>query len=232
MINKKSNSARFSLFIVLVVIQWLSHPAMAIEGSNSVQEDRADISQLILHWGYFRDHGMWPELAETFHPEGSIQVTWYTGPFTGFVEASRDMAARGAKSVHVMNPSIIDVNGDRAISITPVKIMARAKIALGVEVDLVSEAQFFDFVERRDGEWRILRRVCIYQKDRMDSVLPSLRYWLLGLLMPTGQYDPAYKHLALALSKQGYEIKPGQVVDQSESSAKLYAEGQAWLRKK
>jgi len=193
-------------------------------------QERSDISQLILRWGYYRDHGMWDELRETFHPDGEIQVTWYVGKFTGFVDASIDMARRGVSSTHVMKPSLIDVAGDRAIAITPVSILGRATAGPGVELDMTSEAQFFDFVERRAGVWRISRRICIYQKDRIDSVRPSLKFYLMSLLMPTRKFDPAYKHLGMVLAKAGYQIQPGQVVDNTDASRALYREARAWLR--
>jgi len=195
-----------------------------------MQDDRTDISQLLLHWGYYRDHGMWEELADTFHPEGAIQVTWYVGPFSGFVEGSRAMAQRGSQATHVMHPPVIDLHGDRAIAITPVEIRGRARIPLGVEVDMTSEAQFLDRVERRAGQWRILRRVCIYQKDRMDSVTPSLRFWLLRKLISTAAFDPAYRHLGVVLARAGFPVRPGQVVDNTEAARALYADGRHWLR--
>lgn len=196
---------------------------------HDTQQDRAAISQVILRWGYFRDHGMWDELLQTFHPDGHIQVTWHIGRFDGFVEASRNMAQRGVHSRHVMKPSLIDVDGDRAIAITPVSILGRAKPVPGLEVDLTSHAQFFDFFESRSGEWRIARRICVYQQDRMDSVLPSLTFWLMGLFMPTHKFDPAYKHLGIVLSRAGYAIQPGQVVDNTDASRALYQEARAWL---
>jgi len=217
---------------IAVVVFWLTAVgAQALEEELAMggEDAREDISQLILHWGYYRDHGLWDRLAETFHPDGEIQVTWYRGPFSGFVEASRAMAAGGSRSTHVMFPPVIDLQGERAIAITPVEIRGRASVALGVEVDMTSEARFFDFVEKRAGQWRILRRVCVYQKDRIDSVLPSLRFWLMGLFMPTGKFDPAYKHLGMVLEKAGFEIQPDQVVDNTAAARALYEEGQAWL---
>ena len=200
--------------------------ATADETLKTVYEDRSDISQLMYKWGFYRDHGMWDELRTTFHPEGQIQVTWFTGKFSEFVDASIKMAEGGAESVHQIKPSIVDVVGDRAIAITPASITARANP--GVELDLSSEAYFFDFVERRDGDWKILRRICIYQKDRMDTVLPSFRFWLMSWFIDTETYDPAYKFLGSALAMQGYTIGQ-QVVDNTDQSRALYAEGQTWL---
>lgn len=194
----------------------------------SVYESRSDIGQLINKWGYFRDHDLWDELRATFHPGGEIQVTWYIGSFDGFVDASIGMAEGGAKSAHIMKPSIIDVVGDRAFAITPASITGRGDA--GVEVDLNSYAMFFDFLERKGGEWRFTRRVAVYQKDRMDSVGPSFRFWLMSFFLDTDKFDPAYKHLGAAMEAQGYEILPGQIVDHSDESRALYREGQDWLK--
>ena len=92
-----------------------------------------------------------------------------------------------------------------------------------------STAQFYDFLERKSGEWRISRRVCVYQLDRMDSVLPSLEFWLMSLFMDTDDHDPSYRFLALALDAQGYPIQPGQVVDHTREAQELFDEGQRWL---
>ncbi len=196
--------------------------------SSSVHADRSDIGQVINKWGYFRDHGLWDELRSTFHPGGEIKVTWYIGSFDGFVDASIGMAEGGAKSAHIMKPSIIDVVGDRAFAITPASITARANP--GVEVDLDSNAMFFDFLERRSGEWRFTRRVAVYQKDRLDSVGPSFQFWLMSFFLDTDKFDPAYKYLGAAMEAQGYEVQPGQIVDHTDESRALYREGQDWLK--
>ncbi|EIT70595.1 nuclear transport factor 2 family protein [Hydrocarboniphaga effusa] len=206
-----------------------THRALSTPNVNATYQARSDIGQLILKWGYFRDHGMWSDLLDTFHHDGEIQVSWFKGKFPGFVEASRAMAQSGAASSHVMKPSIIDIAGDRAIAITPVTIQARARGPLGIELDVSSEAQFFDFVEKRADVWRIARRLCIYQKDRMDSVGPSLRFWLIGFFIDEDAYDPAYRYLALSLSQKGYAIQPGQIVDNTDESRALFVEARRWL---
>jgi hypothetical protein len=195
-----------------------------------VSDDRIEIAQLLLRWAHCRDNGLWDELAETFHPDGQIQVTWYRGAFDGFVAASRKMAAAGARSTHVIFPSMIDVCGQRAVASSPVEIRGRATIALGVEVDMTSEARFFDFVEQREGQWRLLRRVCIYQKGRIDSVRPSLRFSLLSRLLPTAGFDPAYRNLGVVLKKAGFDVVPGQVVEYSPAATALHEHAQRWLK--
>ncbi|MBN4051750.1 nuclear transport factor 2 family protein [Parvibaculum lavamentivorans] len=201
---------------------------MAQETLTTVQDDRSDISQVIYRWGFYRDHGMWDELLDTFHPDGDIQVTWYVGKFSGFVEASIRMAEGGAASSHIMRPPIVDVVGDRAISITPVSIAVRANP--GVEIDLTSNAYFFDFLERKSGVWKVSRRIRVYQKDRMDNVYPSIKFWLMSWFIDRSKFDPAYRFLGAALEAQGFPVQPGQIVDNTAESRALYAEGRCGCR--
>ena len=43
----------------------------------------------------------------------------------------------------------------------------------GVVVDVICWGRFYDFFEKRDGRWAIVRRQPIYEKDRLDPVDPS-----------------------------------------------------------
>ena len=43
----------------------------------------------------------------------------------------------------------------------------------GFRVDVVCFGRFYDFFEKRDGRWGIVRRQPIYEKDRLDPVDPS-----------------------------------------------------------
>ena len=45
----------------------------------------------------------------------------------------------------------------------------------GVVVDVVCTGRFFDFFARRNGQWKIVRRQPIYEKDRMDPLDPAAR---------------------------------------------------------
>lgn len=217
---------RVFLLTTIIAVLFVGGPALGDDGAREYQ-DRSDISQVVYRWGFYRDHGMWDELLDTFHPDGDIQLTWYIGKFEGFVKASEAMAEKGAASSHVMKPPIVEVSGNRAIAITPATIMARANP--GVELDVTSNTYFFDFFEKRSGSWKVSKRVCVYQKDRMDSVSPSLRFWFMSWFIDTDKFDPAYKHLGAALESQGFAVLPGQVVDNTEESRKLYEEGQNWL---
>lgn len=217
------------LVATILLICGMAGLASAQDSGRSIYEDRSEISQLMLKWGYYRDHSLWDELRDTFHPDGEIKVTWYVGDFDGFVDASIKMAEGGADSNHVIKPSIIEVQGDRAIAITPVSINARAGRS-GMEIDVISKAYFYDFLEYKSQEWRVSKRIAVYQNDRMDSVGPSMSFPLLYSALNVDQYEPAYKHLAAALSLQDFAMQPGQIIDKTDESRALYESGQQWLK--
>ncbi|WP_204328428.1 hypothetical protein, partial [Stenotrophomonas maltophilia] len=68
--------------------------------------------------------------------------------------------------------------------------------------DVVCTGRFHDFVEKRDGEWRVLFRQPIYEKDRLDPVLPDARLTLDAELL--GQFPEGYRHLAYIQTQIGY----------------------------
>jgi hypothetical protein len=51
-------------------------------------------------------------------------------------------------------------------------ILQRAQLH-DVTVDVVCVGRFYDFFEKRDGRWAIVRRQPLYEKDRLDPVDPT-----------------------------------------------------------
>ena len=192
----------------------------------SQEQDRQQICELMQHWGFWRDQGCWDELRGTFHPEGRIRVTWFSGLFSDFVAASIDMRKRRSGSKHWIGGSLIEIKGNRAIAETNVMIMGRSMLH-GVEVDTVAYGRFYDFVERRAGVWRILEREAIYEKDRVDPVSP-------GAVVPFDQkklhaLPAAYRHLGYSLASQGFTVSQDLPVNGSEALERLQHRGKAWL---
>ena len=97
----------------------------------------------------------------------------------------------------------------------------------GVLVDVACLGRFYDFFEKRDGRWAIVRRQPIYEKDRLDPVDPSA-----ALALDTAwlaRYPEGYRHLAYLQAKNGFQVKGGLPGLHGPEVARLYAEGRAWL---
>jgi hypothetical protein len=192
-------------------------------------DDAAQIKQNVANFAY-RDQGRWDELKNLFHPDGSIAVTWYSGPIDGFVEGSKKMAAsRGAQTKHWIGASRVDIRGDRALCDTDVVIMARSKLA-GIEVDITTFARFVDRFERRtDRVWRAVRRVAVYEKDRIDPVAPSFRFRFLYALAGFSRYPASYRHLAAGLVRSGRKLSADIIEAGSAGERDLLQDARRWL---
>ena len=120
----------------------------------------------------WRDAGDWERFATVWHADGWMTATWFQGPASRFIEVSREGFERGVNILHALNGWSCDIAGTRAISQAKMNIFQRAPLD-GVLVDVVCWGRFYDFFEKRDGRWAIVRRQPIYEKDRLDPVDPS-----------------------------------------------------------
>ncbi|MGH3319709.1 MAG: nuclear transport factor 2 family protein, partial [Streptosporangiaceae bacterium] len=116
--------------------------------------------------------------------------------------------------------------GTRAVAQTKMTILQRAPVH-GVEVDVTCIGRFYDFFERRDGLWKIVRRQPIYEKDRLDPVDPAASLSLDAAVL--ARFPQGYRHLAYLQSVNGFEVKVGLPGLTGKAVGGLYAEGRTWL---
>ncbi len=196
------------------------------EGTDGMMA-KVEIAELVNNWGFWRDQERWEELSSVFHPGGTISISWYDGPHEGFVEASKMIASGGAALLkHQLGVPSIRVEGNRAVSEVNVIIMVRASTPFGA-VDTSSYARFVDMLEKRDGAWKIRKRVAVYEKDRIDPVdMPGLPPALFEGL---DEFPAELRFLAASMKRGGIELSEAVVLDKSEASKALYGEADAWL---
>jgi hypothetical protein len=188
--------------------------------------DRLAIRDLIENWAVWRDAGDWDRFRTVWHDDGRMMATWFQGSAEDFIKVSREGFERGVSILHFLGGQAIDISGYRAVSQTKMTISQRAEVH-GVTCDVVCTGRFYDFVERRKGDWRIVLRQPIYEKDRLDPLDPAAKLELDGDLL--GQFPAGYRHLAYAQASIGFDVKrdmPGLTGPEVE---RLYAAGAAWL---
>ena len=190
------------------------------------QEDRLTIREVVENWVLWRDAGDWERFASVWHPEGWMTATWFQGPASRFIEVSRQGVERGVNILHALGGFTCDVAGTRAISQVKMNILQRAPLH-DVLVDVVCVGRFYDFFEKRDGRWAIVRRQPIYEKDRLDPVDPSATLALDRALL--ANFPEGYRHLGYLQANNGFTVKQGLPGLRGPAVAKLYAEGRAWL---
>ncbi len=213
---------------VALLLTAASSCAIAQELPANPWQDQQAIAANVSNFA-LRDQGNWAGLRDLFSADGKIAVTWYRGSIDGFIEASQKMSEDSStQSKHWIGTPRIRLCGDRAISETDVAIMARTAVA-SVEVDVTSYARFYDtFARDSDGQWRVVQRTAIYEKDRIDPVAPSL---LFGLIYPFAGFDdypPAYRHLAAGLERKGFKLAEPIIVSHSPEEAELKAATAQW----
>ncbi|ATL88262.1 nuclear transport factor 2 family protein [Streptomyces sp. SID8361] len=177
-------------------------------------------------WAVFRDSGAWDEFGALWHEGAWITTTWFQGSHLDFIEAGRRAWADGARVNHFLGGHTSAVNGARAVAQTKMRIEQRIR-AHGVEVDVVCTGRFYDFLERRDGRWGIVRRQPIYEKDRLDVVDPSASITLDERLL--GSLPMGYRHLGYVQTLAGLRVLDGLPGLRGAAVDHLYTSGRRWL---
>lgn len=134
--------------------------------------DRLAIRDLIENWAVWRDAGDWDRFATVWHDDGWMSATWFQGSAADFIRVSREGAGAGRQ--HPAFPRRHEYRSrrrsrDRADQDDDLA----ARPVHGIVCDVVCTGRFYDFVEKRNGRWGVVRRQPIYEKDRIDPVDPS-----------------------------------------------------------
>jgi len=188
--------------------------------------DKLAIRETVENWVLWRDAGDWERFATVWHADGWMTATWFQGPAQRFIEVSREGFTRGVNILHSLGGFTCDVAGARAISQVKMTINQRASVD-GMIADVVCTGRFYDFFEKRDGRWAIVRRQPIYEKDRLDPVDPSAMLVLDQEQL--ARFPEGYRHLGYLQSKNGFAVKLDLPGLRGPAVEKVYAEGKAWL---
>jgi len=193
---------------------------------SDLTADKLAIREAVENWVLYRDAGDWERFATVWHDDGWMTATWFQGSAKDFIEASRKLFDQGGNILHQLCGWACDVSSHRAISQVKMTINQRAPLD-GVLVDVVCFGRFYDFFEKRDGKWGILRRQPIYEKDRLDPVDPSAVLHLDPDLL--ARFPEGYRHLGYLQFKNGFTVKNGLPGLRGAEVEKVYEEGRAWL---
>lgn len=193
---------------------------------GDLRMDRLAIREVVENWVLWRDSADWERFATVWHPDGWMTATWFQGPAHDFIEESRKGFDKGVHILHSLGGWTCEIAKDRAISQVKMTIHQRAPLD-GVLVDVACMGRFYDFFEKRQNCWAIVRRQPIYEKDRLDPVDPAAVLELDGDLL--AQFPEGYRHLGYLQVKNGFKVKQGLPGLRGPEVNKLYAEGKDWL---
>jgi hypothetical protein len=185
-------------------------------------EDRLSIADLMTGWIH-RDLGEWDQLRDLFHPEATMEITWFSGKASDFVDGSMKMGQSNLKTKHVIGSPAVTFHGDKAIAETNA-IVVGDNAVLGVGCQ--NHCRFYDRVEKRDGAWKILNRHAIY--DMGTFTFPT---GVIEIDQATvKKYRHEYAPLAYLLEKSGFPVKGIYPTRGSDLEKQIKADAQSWLK--
>jgi SnoaL-like domain len=193
--------------------------------------DQIQICNVRRVWAFSLDLGEWEPLQSCFTPDATVTVSWYSGPIAGFIERSKEIVGTRKPEEHRkhwLGNMRSEINGTRAVLETDVMILIREYIDRSL-FDYTSYARFYDFLEKRDGIWRIHEWNCIYDKDRLD---PVVRSWdASSVYAPVVLEGPesAFAFMKLRQAKRGRTVPDAVVIRDTDGERKLRQRGKDWL---
>jgi hypothetical protein len=200
--------------------------------SDEIQKllDQEEIRNVRRMWAYGRDMREWDLLRSVFHPDATVHVSWFNGPATEFVQRSSELAKvmkAGEHNKHWLGNMRTTLRGNRAIQETDIQVLVRAFID-GHLFDNTAWGRFYDRFEKHNGKWKILSMTCIYEKDRLDPVIPGSvpASFFDGVKLGEPGFECAF--LKFRLAKIGREGIP-VVMSRSEDEKRLRSQAEHWL---
>ena len=195
-----------------------------------MNDDTQSIERLIRAWALWRDTRQWDLLRTCYWPGARVRTTWLDGTAEDFIEASIRSATNphAPLAQHALGGTTVRVNGDRALAETRMTILLRTEVA-GGESDISAWGRFVDRLVCAQGEWRLVQRDPIHEKDRLDPVDPQANL----KLDPTrlAAQPRAYRHIAYVQSLGGARITPDLIEHNSPAQQALYDACNHWLNR-
>lgn len=192
---------------------------------NGTLQDRSDISDLTNGWTY-RDTARWEELRGLFHTDGVIEIGWFKGLFSDFVDASIKMQATSAiHSKHFMGRPLLQISGSRAVAETNAILTG---VNTYIKVGFTAHTRFFDLLEKRDGAWKLSKRNNIYDMSFLSFPVGPVPIDQEKM----AQHPWEYAALAYVIEASGHPVKGVQPTRNSEFESRLRHAGARWLEER
>lgn len=190
--------------------------------------DKFAVVELAQFERFGRDTDQWKLMADSYSDESRVWLSWFDGSAIEFIKASREMSSQsGGQAIHQLGPTLVELNGNRAIADTGCTILMRRSFE-GVECDLTAYCRHRSRVERINGTWKLRTLVGIYQKNVLAPVvpghIPAIDAEKLASFRASYNYQSYYR------AAQGYvpfDDRPG--LDRPELVDDLVATDLAWL---
>lgn len=195
--------------------------------SSVFELDKLAVAEVVQTERAARDQGQWPRMAACFHEDSVVSISWIETSGADFVAASQKAFASGMRHLHQMAPTLVTLNGDRALAESGAAILLGGRIG-GVEVMVTSHARMHARVERRDGAWKIARLGAVYFEDEIRAKVPG-EVPALDAARLAG-YRPSLRFLSYLLEEGGKTPRADlAAIDKPETVEAFLTTERAWL---
>ena len=205
------------------------------EKQDRTQFDRLEIAEMIQRERNARDAGRWAEMASYYHPDSSVEVSWFRGGGAEFVERSRIQAERVKQQAdgherinfHEMGPAVVDVQGDRALAETACTLHSFFPLD-SIPCKISGFVRLLWRAQRLGDKWLLAGLRCLYVRDYLTACDPTRQPSLDEAELST--YRLSYRYVTYNLARLGLAPKhdlPG--ADQPETVKALRKGELGWL---
>jgi SnoaL-like domain len=146
--------------------------------------DRAAIQDCLYRYARGVDRGDWDLVRSTYHPDAWDEHGDYRGGMDGFVAWLDKRLAGVDNSMHLLSNCLIEFAApDFAFvetyfvsrRLTPPNASQRAEFPAGAALCREVAGRYADHFERRDGQWRVLRRIVVVEASSSSVALGGER---------------------------------------------------------
>lgn len=129
-----------------------------------------------------------------YHPEAMDYHGSFEGSPTEFADWVIERHTGNVEQcMHFLGQINLEIDGDRASCESNVVVFYRV-VKEGVPYDMLSPGRYLDRFECRDGEWKIIERLAMHEKDRLDPVVFKMQGPFVDMLSKArrDKEDPSY----------------------------------------
>lgn len=146
--------------------------------------DRAAIQDCLCRYARGVDRGDWDLVRSTYHPDATDQHGEYRGGIDGFIDWLDKRFAGVDNSMHFLGNCLIEFAGPAHAFVETYFVSRRLLLPIDAERaglqpgDRMSReawGRYADQFERRDGEWRVARRIVVIETSYMAVALGGER---------------------------------------------------------
>ena len=189
--------------------------------------EKARVAELVQAERAARDQGQWARMLTCYHADSQVSISWVEASGPEFVAMSERAFATGVRHLHVMSPTLVRLNGGRALAETGCVILLNGTIG-GVPVTVASHSRLFVRAERGETVWGIRRLGAVYFQDAATAQIPGATVPVDEARLAT--YRSSYRFLSYVLEEAGKTARPDRAgVDRPDLIEALHKADEDWL---